>query len=246
MKFLAKLTLLAFLASDTTQFLAAALPLAQGSPVQVRLSLNDKLESRIPDFDTAGLPLLEVMIDLAFKYELPMGIEYASRDAISRPINMRFHDDSLRTILKTVVGQVPYYAVDFSGAVVHVYSQKAREDPSNLLNRVIRDFSVEAVDTRDADLELVCALSRELDRSSMCGGSIAKGQWGPLKITLHLTNVRVYQVLDAIAAQNGKAIWSVIAPPSRLVGTASGDLWHIYPLEAPFKGAVLEKLSTLK
>ena len=78
----------------------------------------------------------------------------------------------------------------------------------------------------------------------MCLNSIATGQLGTQKITIHLRNAKVYELINAIVAHNGKAAWAVIVPRSRLVGADSSDLWHIYPLQAPFKEAVLDKLSS--
>ena len=106
-------------------------------------------------------------------------------------INLELHHESLRGILPAVVGQLPEYRVDFSGGVVHIYSPQARRDLPNLLNKSIKDYSVKNVDTRDADLQVLCALSSELDPASLCGGSIATGQWGPLRITLHLQSAKV-------------------------------------------------------
>ena len=99
-------------------------------------------------------------------------------------------------------------------------------------------------ETTDANFDLVCALAHEIDPQSVCLGSIAKGQLGTQKISLRLWNAKIYEIIDAIVAQNGKSAWTVIAPPSRLTGTDLRDLWRIYPLQAPFKDAVLDKLSS--
>jgi hypothetical protein len=48
-----------------------------------------------------------------------------------------------------------------------------------------------------------------------------------------------------MVAQNGKAVWTVIGPPEKLSKTPIVDLWHIYPLEPPFKDAVLDKLTSM-
>jgi len=76
------------------------------------------------------------------------------------------------------------------------------------------------------------------------GGSFASGQWGPMKISVHMQNATVYQILNAIVAQNGRAVWTVLKPPEKL-STEIGDLWHIYPIDAPFKDGVLARLSAI-
>lgn len=143
---------------------------------------------------------------------------------------MNFQNESVRSILEAITEQVPGYGVSFSRGIVDVFAAKGREDPSNLLNTVIKNFELSELETRLADMELFCALTHEIMPPGGCGGSFAVGQWGPLKITLHLQNVKAYEVLNAIVAENGKAIWSVIVRSDEL-SKLQGSIWYIYPLE---------------
>jgi hypothetical protein len=207
------------------------------------VSFENKLDHRIETFGTSGRALVANLLDLAYEYQVPMGIEYLDRDAARRPINLELHNESLRGIFTAVVAQLPEYRVDFSGRVVHIYSPQARRDASNLLNKSIKNYSVRNADTRDADFQVLCALSSELDPGSFCGGSIAGGQWGSLRITLRLQSARVYEILNAIVSENGKAIWTVTVPPEKLSRLPNEGLWHIYPEEpAAFKAVALEKI----
>ena len=205
-------------------------------------SFESRLNSRIGHFKISGQTLVAIVLDLAYEFQLPTGIEYIDHDAMTRPINLELHNESVREILLAIVQQVPEYKVSFSDGVVDIYVPKARGDSSNLLNKPIKNFGVSGLDTTRADMELFCALSREVLPSGGCGGSIATGQWGPLRITVQLQNAKVYEILNAMTAQNGKAIWTVIAPPDGLSKIPFGGLWHIYPLEAPFKQGILEQL----
>jgi hypothetical protein len=211
-----------------------------------RVSLiEQRLDTRVARFDTSGRSLAATIVDLAFAYQLPTAIEYADRDATTRALNLQFRNESVRGILKTIIRQFPDYGVSFSGGIVDVFALKAREDSSNLLNKVVPDFAVTQVDTHEADFQLFCAVSREVG-SQVCGGSIAIGQWEPRKITLHLQNAKVYEVLNAIVAQNGKAIWTVMARPEKLSKLQDGGIWYVYPLQQPFKAVVSERLANLK
>ena len=49
-------------------------------------------------------------------------------------------------------------------------------------------------------------------------------------MTLHLRQARVYEILDAIVAKHGAAVWVVRVPPEKLP-TLKGTLWYMYPLE---------------
>ena len=208
----------------------------KGSPFE------SKLNSRIGHFKVSGETLVSIVLDLAYEFQLPTGIEYIDHEATTRPINLELHNETVRGILLAIVQQVPEYKVSFSNGVVDVYVPKAREDSSNLLNKPIKSFAVSELDTGEANMELFCALGREVTPSSACAGNIATGQWGPLRITVHLQNAKVHEILNAMAAQNGKAIWTVIAPPDRLSKIPVGGLWHMYPLEFPFISGILEKL----
>jgi hypothetical protein len=209
-------------------------------------SFKDKLDKKVEHFETAGRTLIESVLNIAYQHELPMGIEYLNREALTRPIDLRFQKESTREILTTLTRQIPGYQITFSDGLVNIFDPRARQDPSNLLNRVIKNFNVMGRDATEVNAELACALAQEIDPSSVCVSSIAKGQLGTQKITIHLRNAKVYELIDVIVAKNGRAVWTVIVPPSRLTGSDSSDLWHIYPLQAPFKEVVLDKLSSLK
>jgi hypothetical protein len=156
---------------------------------------------------------------------------------------LRFHDKSVRSILEAIVRQDSEYRVSFAGEIVDIFSPRAREYPSSGFNRVVQKFDVTQVDTHEADAQLLCVLGREAG-SQVCGGSLAIGQWPGVKITLHLQDAKVYEVLNAITSQNGEAIWTVIAKPPNL-SKLQTNFWYIYPLQQPFKASVSERLASV-
>jgi hypothetical protein len=208
-------------------------------------TFGTKLATRVERFDISGRPLVAATLDLAYKYRVPVALEYADREATTEPIDLHLRNESVREIFETVVAKFPHYRVTFSGGIVDIYSSFARTDTSNLLNTVIENFSVTQSDTHQADMQLFCDLVRKAEPDGVCAGSIALGQWGTKKITLQLQNAKVYQILNAIVAQNGEAIWSTIVPPRELSQLQTGGIWHIYPLDEPYQAAVLDKLLSL-
>ena len=62
-------------------------------------SLKEKLDKNVENFETAGRTLIQSVLDIAYQHELPMGIEYLSRDALSRPIDLRFQNESIGKFL---------------------------------------------------------------------------------------------------------------------------------------------------
>lgn len=208
-------------------------------------TFEDKINARVELFDASNRTLVANLIDLAYSHNLPLGIEYIDKKALTQPIGLVLRNESIQGILIALVQQVPEYKVTFSGGVVDVYAPKAREDTSNLLNKTIKNFGVSELDTTRADMELFCALSREVLPSGGCGGSIATGQWGPKRVSVHLRNATVYEILNAITSQNGEAVWTVIAAPDNLSKIPFGGLWHMYPLDPLYKEAVLNQLASI-
>jgi len=201
---------------------------------------EQKTNRLIERLSTSGRTLVDSLIELAYKYQLPMAIEYADREATTRPLNLEFHNKSFRGIVEAIVKEDPQYRVSFSNGIVDIFSPMAGEDRSNLLNKVLKDFSVTEMETREADFQLFCAVAQAAG-SQGCGGSLAVGQWEPFRITLHLQNARTYEILNAIVAQNGRAIWTVTASNLASFPQSSG-LWYIYPLQEPFKSIVSDRL----
>jgi len=204
-------------------------------------NFEQKINSVIERFSTSGRTLVDSFIELAYKYQVPMAIEYADWEATKRPLNLEFHNKSLREIVEGIVKEDPKYRVSFSSGIVDIFSPMARQDSSNLLNKIMKDFSVTELETRMADYQLFCAVVVQAAGSGGCAGSLAVGQWDPLRITLHMHNARVYEILNAIVAQNGRAIWTVTASNPASVPQCCG-LWYIYPLEEPFKSVASDRL----
>ncbi|HEY2819741.1 MAG TPA: hypothetical protein VGJ06_01765 [Candidatus Acidoferrum sp.] len=210
-----------------------------GAPMQSRL--EQKLDQRIGGFDTAGCTFVGCVTALAYCYELPTAIEYVDRDAAHRTLNLKFHDPSVREVLEALAQQTPEYRLSFSEGLVDVYSPRARADDSNVLNRIIRDYKVTGMETRRADFQLFCELGEKLG-GKWCGGSLAIGQWEPTRISLHLQNAKAYEVINAIVAQNGSAIWTVTARPDRMSKIQDSGSWYVYPLEPAFQSIVVDRL----
>jgi hypothetical protein len=217
----------------------------QGKPGQGRLpharSFGEKLKAKVPKFDACDCSMAKLAVQMAYRYKLPMAIEHLDRNALRKPLHFKLKDQSVRQVIASIVGSVPEYRVDFSQGLVDIYSPAARSDASNPFNTLIRRYDVEGMDTHFADVELLCAMGRQANPHSGCGGSVAPGQWSDLKITLHLENKRVYEVLNAIVAQNGRAIWAPIPAPKMSSPLITTNFWYIYPLDPPFQRTVLDR-----
>lgn len=209
-----------------------------------RPGVNDLLETHISSFDSNGKPMMDLVVGLAYRYKIPMALEYVDHRAAAKPIKLRLHQQTVFAVLAKVVGDVPGFKISVTNGLVQVYSPGSRSDPANLLNRVIRSYNVSGVDTEQASAELSCTLARELNPRVMCFSSIVPGQWGKRKITLRARDLKVYQILNEITAQNGEAIWTVLVPPGGL-SIPGHDLWYIYPLTPQTEATVANRLDAL-
>jgi hypothetical protein len=186
--------------------------------------------------------MTDVVLALAYEHQLPLALECVTRDAVQKPLELHARGQKLRDVIATLTASVPGCRVDLSHGLVDVYSPEARTDSSDLFNMVVPEYRVAGVDTDMADTMLLCTLGRRLyPRSAGCGGSTAGDQWGHVKITLEMRNAKVYQILNAIVAQNGRAVWTPMRTSKTPAEGNRGYLtnfWNIYPLDPDFERAV--------
>jgi hypothetical protein len=208
-------------------------------------SFAEKLQIVVPQFEADGTPMADLAVQMAYNYKLPMAIENVDSDALHKPLHLKLKGQTVRQVLAAVVGSLPGYMLDCSQGMADVYSPTARRDPSNPFNTVINRYDVEGVDTHFAGAQLLCDIGRQLHGHSGCGGSIASGQWGDITITLHLRGKHVYEILNAIVAQNGEALWTPITPPKVSTTLITGNFWYIYPLDPPFEKSAIGRLQEL-
>jgi len=216
-----------------------------GGESQKRLSFESKLDGNVEVFDSEGQTLVENVLSLACQYQLPLGVEYLDRGAVSQRLRLQLRGKPVREILLSVVAQAPQYRLGFSGGCVQLYSPRARADPSNLLNAVVDNFQVSGVDPQVASAAAFEALVHETAPKTSVVESTALGTLGPPTMTLHLKKAKVYEILDTIVANHGAAVWVVRVPPDKL-STLKGTLWYIYPLQPPnWREAVLGDVTSL-
>src|ERR1700692_2447535 len=65
---------------------------------------EQKLDTRIERFDASGRSMVAIVLDLAYEYRLPTGIEYVDHEATFRPINSVYQNESVREIVSGIVG----------------------------------------------------------------------------------------------------------------------------------------------
>jgi hypothetical protein len=178
------------------------------------------------------------LLALAYEHQLPLALECVTGEAVQKPLELHMRGQSLRQVITVISASVAACRVDFAQGLVDVYPAEARTDPSDLFNTVIPEYRAVGVDTDMADRMLLCALP---PCSAGCGGSSAGDQWGHAKINLEMRNARVYQILNAIVAKNGRAVWVPVRPSRASFYRSLGyvtNFWNIYPLDPAFEQTV--------
>lgn len=205
-------------------------------------TLEDKLKATVAEFDSAHQPMTDAVLALAYEHRLPLALECVTSDAVQKPLDVRLRGQNVRNLIAVMTASVPGCRVDFSHGLVDVYSANARTVPSDPFNTVLPEYHVTGLPTDLAEMMLFCTLGRQLyPRSAGCGGSTAGDQWGHVKISLVMRNAKVYEILNAIVAQNGEAVWTPIRTSKTTAGPSRDYLtsfWSIYPLDADFERSV--------
>ncbi len=210
----------------------------------IRLSFQEKLDTKIPKLDARERTLMDIVLSLAYKYELPIGIEYVDQNSVSRPLKIVLSNNSVRESLRDAVSKLPEYRVSFSNGIIQLYSNRARLDRSNLLNTVIKRVDLSGSDPVMVSANLFALLHRQIRPQGAIAFSAPLGQLGSQKVAIHLRNAKVYEILDRIVADLGDAIWVVRVPPARL-SDLNGTLWYIYPLSYNWKQIALDDAESL-
>jgi hypothetical protein len=204
-------------------------------------TFGEKLSGHIRSYDIEGRSLAECLLDLAYRYKLPLGIEYINQQVVADRSTLKFSSQTLREVISSMVARVPGYRVDFSGGLVDVYSTAGRRDASNTLNIIIPDFSVREVDLGFANFKVAEALQRTASPDAMFAGDFIGAKFGRGKITLHLQGKRVYEILNAVIAEDGGGVWLAVVPPAGL--RARGPhVWRVYALDAPLRSVALDQV----
>ncbi|MGH9432214.1 MAG: hypothetical protein ACRD3T_11800 [Terriglobia bacterium] len=185
---------------------------------------------------------LQVLVRTAFEYQLPFAMEYVDRDAVRTRPRLKLPAVTVQQRIESIVGLMPGFRVSFSNGLVDVYSPIARSDPSNLLNSVLPEFKVRHLDAGLASPAVFGDLVALVNPGTGSGGSFA-GVGGP-SVTIDAHNIRVYEALNRIVAEQGHSMWVVGIPPEKL-STLSGDLWHFYILNSALEPTVVGRLLAL-
>ncbi|MGH9453666.1 MAG: hypothetical protein ACRD2O_06805 [Terriglobia bacterium] len=219
--------------------LSSSLAVAAARGRSKSLSFQERLRSHVAALDGTKVIPIQALVHTAFEHQLPFALEYIDRDAVKVQPQLKLPAATVRQRIGSLVGLVPGFRVSFANGLVDVYSPAARADSSNLLNVVLHRFTVQHLDAGLAAHGVRDGLVAQIANEPGGFASIA-GVAGP-PVTIDARDIRVYEVLNRIVAEQGHSMWVVGVPPEKL-SKLDGDLWHFYGLYPVFESTVVERL----
>jgi len=175
-------------------------------------TLEEKLASRIDVFDSETKSTPVQLIEIAQRFNIPMGIEWSDDSQDNAPtVHMR--DTTVGSLLSQILAQQPGYQFRLDDGVVHIFATCLLDDPRNFLNIELREFSLKEANMAAARFQLWGVIISHLHPHGGYGGG-----WGGVsiykdfdipKITFSCGDLTVRQALSKIVVAEGNALWVV-------------------------------------
>lgn len=193
-------------------------PTSGGVVDVVRQKLEDKLELRAA-FAPKSSEVLEQLIEVGKRFDLPMGIEWIESIDGTTPVQIE-QEASVREILDAVLRRVPGCQIKIENGMLHIIHPAVVSASDTTLDLRLPEFKVDNQNVFTADHLLRLKIDMTLHPEQYEGGYIADFGYPPghifdvPNITLALRNVTVREVLNRLAAANGNAMWVARSPTS--------------------------------
>jgi hypothetical protein len=210
------------------------------------------LAQRVKAFDSERSSTVGQLVDVAQRFQIPMGIELAneSQESVAPPIHAR--NTTAQRIIQQIVQERPGTSFTVSGGVVHVFATSIVTDRRNFLNLRVSRFQVENESLFGAEWLLRVSIHQVLNPGQGgYGGGHGHGvprndTFDVRNVSFSVSNATVRQILNGIVAKQGNALWLVRISPSQMMAngrfyvqtasatssTAAPDFhWEFLPLK---------------
>ncbi len=176
-------------------------------------------------FESKKTLMVEQIIELAARYQIPMGIEaiYDPGEKQSSPIRME--NTTVQEVLREILRENLSYSLQVTDGVIHVFPRSIVSDPRNFLNLRIPQFNLKEKSLLDALVELKLAMNMLLHPEKHVHGYGGGGGAGldPASgfdirnITLEGKYLIVREILNQLILLNGNALWVVNFLPDQMM-----------------------------
>jgi hypothetical protein len=189
-----------------------------------------RLVQRVKDYDNGGAPLIPTLLGIADTYNVPMGIEKVTKEALERPVRVKLQEGTLGGLLDLCVAAVPGYSWALHDDVIHVYGADELTRTSNLFNHVIPSFKIREQTLNAANSGLRMSLTMAKDHpTGIIASHPGSTDFEDSRLTFAAKNATVREILNALVSLYGNSVWIARVPPQRLSQLPQAGLWTILP-----------------
>jgi len=205
--------------------------------------IQAKLAGQVKGYDNGGAPLIPTLLSIADAYDLPMGIEKVTKEALARPATIKLEKGSLSRLLDLCVGQAPGYSWALRDGVVHVFGAKELAEPTNLFNLLVPSFEIreQNLNVANSRLRMTVLFAKERP-AGIAGSHLGSSEFDDQRITFAARNVTLREILNSLVRLHAKSAWIARVPPERLSQLPQAGLWQILPHSVHDPTALLEPL----
>ena len=196
------------------------LPFALSSPICGQ-SLETKLNRDLASYDSNRATTLEQLLELAQRFQLPMGIEWVDtpNEKPARPIQER--NIKLRDVISRILSAQDGYKFVVANGLVQVMANGIDADSLNFLNITLPSYGAKMKSLWEVSywlqVRIKVYLHPERNFGGGFGGTSAQADFNNRTITFSVVGSTVRQILNKIAVAQGNCLWVVHLNPSQLM-----------------------------
>lgn len=220
----------------TMTVLIFVVPAFEASARSPKNASGGVLAKPVSSFNVESLPMIDAVLQLGQQEKVPLGIEYVTLEALQKPVTINLHPTTVGKALRAILPKGSGYTFREDHGVVVVSNKNVVPGKINLLDRILRDFSIPRCTLGEASNLLGMTLRRELHPE--IGGTV--GSYNPgdphdLVGPLKIRNLAVRQVLNLLIGQHQNAAWVAQVPEGRLSEIPTQGLWTMLEYQTPPK-----------
>lgn len=193
------------------------------------------LSRRVPSFQGQGLCLVDALLKLGQQEQIPLGIEYISREALEKPVGTDMDETTVGKIVQALLRGDKSYNWEVRGSVLNISHKTLPSGNANLLDRVLPEFAIPQCSVAEASNVLYMTLDQQLH--PWVKGYAGEYNPGDLQNRVgpfQLRNATVREILNRLVSGASKsAAWIVRVPADHLGELPTHGFWTIIEYESP-------------
>jgi hypothetical protein len=191
-------------------------------PKAIGQQVKSRLDQQIDVFDSEAPSGEEQLIELAQRFQIPIGIEWVDDRNKETALPVHLRKTTVREAIRHILQRHPGHGFEMEDGIIHIFSYPFVNDSRNFLNLRIQEFSLVDASLFDASHQLQKSILRSLHPELNFGGGYGYGYPGDdgfdkKNISFSDWNLTVREILTKIAVANGNALWVVRLIPLQMM-----------------------------